>query len=81
MGAPDWRCMTPIKNGDIPASYVSLPESMCLRATPTFSWLMMAECLWVDWDEGGFLIFKHGAPEYFESQGSCEFMAGQPTPR
>ena len=23
---PDWRCMNPIENSDIPASYVSLPE-------------------------------------------------------
>ena len=23
---PDGRCMNPIENGDIPASYVSLPE-------------------------------------------------------
>ena len=23
---PDWRCMDPIEHGDIPASYVSLPE-------------------------------------------------------
>ena len=26
MGAPDWVDVFPIKNGDIPASYVSLPE-------------------------------------------------------
>ena len=28
MGAPDWRCMDPIENGDIPASYLSLPEGI-----------------------------------------------------
>ena len=28
MGAPDWVDVFPIKNGDIPASYVSLPEGI-----------------------------------------------------
>ena len=26
MGAPDWVDVFPIENGDIPASYVSLPD-------------------------------------------------------
>ena len=26
MGAPDWVDVCPIENGDIPASYVSLPD-------------------------------------------------------
>ena len=29
---PDWRCMNPVKNRDIPASYVSLPEGILLMA-------------------------------------------------
>ena len=29
MGAPDWVDVFPIKNGDIPASYVSLPKRKC----------------------------------------------------
>ncbi len=30
MGAPDWVDVFPIKNGDIPASYVSLPEGILI---------------------------------------------------
>ncbi len=30
---PEWRLLFPIKNGDIPASYVSLPEGTCYITT------------------------------------------------
>ena len=49
-GAPDWVDVFPIKNGDIPASYVSLPEgnkpcnaNMFLDWFPTFTslWLVI----------------------------------------
>ena len=33
MGAPDWVDVFPIKNGDIPASYVSLPEGIPIHQT------------------------------------------------
>ncbi len=32
---PDWVDVFPIKNGDIPASYVSLPEGKSLKNYPT----------------------------------------------
>ena len=41
---PDWRCMNPIENGNIPASYVSLPEGNCIVNHQVFQQQM----LWVD---------------------------------
>ncbi len=42
---PNWRCMDPIKHGDIPASYVSLPE----RASQFAQLIQTCEksCLWI----------------------------------
>ena len=34
MGAPDWVDVFPMKNGDIPVSYVSLPEGSWLEWHP-----------------------------------------------
>ena len=41
MGARDWRCMDPIKNGDIPASYVSFTFTTPHGSLTARPWTMM----------------------------------------
>ena len=50
MGAPDWRCVDPIEHGDIPASYVNLPEGSSWHVIPERHRTRQDELVGSSWD-------------------------------